>query len=61
MKVIVRIRGGLGNQLFAYAAARRLAWANKAELIIDHVSGFQFDHVYQQRYQLGHFNVKVAI
>ena len=61
MKVIVRIRGGLGNQLFAYAAARRLAWANKAELIIDHVSGFQFDHVYQQRYQLGHFNVKVPL
>ncbi len=57
MRVILRIRGGLGNQLFAYAAARRLAIKNNAELLIDNVSGFQFDTTYQQRYQLDHFNI----
>lgn len=61
MKVIPRIRGGLGNQLFAYAASRRLALSNDAQLIIDHISGFQFDHVYQQQYQLGHFNIAAPL
>jgi NAD+ synthase (glutamine-hydrolysing) len=31
LKLIVRIKGGLGNQLFSYAAARRLALVNQAE------------------------------
>lgn len=61
MKVIPRIRGGLGNQLFAYAAARRIALTNNAELRIDNISGFQFDATYQQRYQLDHFNIKAAL
>jgi len=33
-RVITRIKGGIGNQLFCYAAARRLAVANDAELVI---------------------------
>jgi hypothetical protein len=61
MKVVSRIRGGLGNQLFAYAAARRLALKNNAKLLIDNVSGFQFDTTYQQRYQLYHFNIKAEL
>jgi hypothetical protein len=56
-KVITRIVGGLGNQLFCYAAARRLALANNGELIIDDVSGFLHDHEYQRNYQLDHFNI----
>jgi hypothetical protein len=31
-KLIIRIKGGLGNQLFCYAAARRLALVNDAEI-----------------------------
>ena len=61
MKVIPRIRGGLGNQLFAYAAARRIALTNNAKLVLDNVSGFQYDHTYQQRYQLDHFNIKAKL
>ena len=61
MRVISRIRGGLGNQLFAYAAARRLALKNNAKLLIDNVSGFQFDTTYQQKYQLDHFNIKAEL
>ena len=56
-KIIPRILGGLGNQLFCYAAARRLALVTNAELVIDDVSGFMFDHEYQRRYQLDHFNI----
>lgn len=56
-KLIPRIFGGLGNQLFCYAAARRLALVDQAELVIDDVSGFVRDHEYQRHYQLGHFNI----
>jgi hypothetical protein len=35
--------GGLGNQLFQYAAARNLAIINKAKLIIDISTGFIVD------------------
>ena len=56
-KVICRIFGGVGNQLFCYAAARRLALINQAELVIDDVSGFLHDHTYQRYSQLEHFNI----
>ncbi len=56
-KVIARIKGGLGNQLFCYAAARRLALANNAELVIDDVTGFARDLQYRRKYMLGHFNI----
>src|SRR5229473_2910167 len=35
MMVVTFITGGLGNQLFQYAMARRLAIAHKTELVID--------------------------
>lgn len=56
-KLIVRIVGGLGNQLFCYSAARRLALVNNVELVLDDVSGFLYDHDYQRSYQLDHFNI----
>ncbi len=54
-KVVSRIVGGIGNQLFCYAAARRLALVNSTELVIDDVSGFVRDYDYQRNYQLDHF------
>ena len=56
-KVIPRLFGGLGNQLFIYAATRRLALANHAELVLDDVSGFVRDYAYQRKYQLECFNI----
>jgi hypothetical protein len=56
-QLIPRIFGGLGNQLFCYAAARRLALVNSAELVLDDVSGFAYDAAYQRHYQLDHFNI----
>jgi hypothetical protein len=58
-KIIVRIKGGLGNQLFCYAAARRLAIANHAELVIDDVTGFSRDLQYRRRYALDQFSIPV--
>jgi hypothetical protein len=57
VRVVARIFGGLGNQLFAYAAARRLTLVNNAELAIDHVSGFRYDIKYRRHYQLDHFAI----
>ncbi len=57
-KVIARIKGGLGNQLFCYAAARRLALANEAELALDHVTGFVRDRQHLRQYQLDHFLIQ---
>lgn len=58
-KVIVRIRGGLGNQLFCYAAARRLSLVNNAELVIDDVTGFLRDYKYRRKYSLNPFHINV--
>lgn len=58
-KVIVLIKGGLGNQLFCYAAARRLALANNAELVIDNVTGFARDRRYRRKYALDHFHIPI--
>lgn len=49
--VIARLMGGLGNQLFCYAAARALAESWKAELFLDTKSGFQRDK-YQRKFAL---------
>lgn len=58
-KIIVRIKGGLGNQLFCYAAARRLALVNDAELVLDDVTGFVRDFVYKRHFQLDHFDMPI--
>jgi hypothetical protein len=55
--LITRIRGGIGNQLFCYAAARRLAIINDVELVIDHRSGFSRDYIYRREYGLDHFKI----
>ena len=57
-KLILRLTGGLGNQLFAFATARRIAHNNGAELILDTETGFQYDHIYKRSYQLGFFSIQ---
>lgn len=59
MKIITLIRGGIGNQLFCYAAARRLALANNVELVIDDRSGFTRDFKYQRKYALDNFYIPI--
>jgi hypothetical protein len=55
MKITVRIKGGIGNQLFCYAAARRLSIINKCDLIIDDISGFAYDYRYGRKCALKNF------
>jgi hypothetical protein len=57
-KLICRIKGGLGNQLFCYAAAKRLAIINRCELIIDYKTGFTRDYLFKRKYSLNNFNIK---
>jgi len=56
-KLIVILKGGLGNQLFTYAAAYRLAKVNNAELVLDVYSGFRNDTEYNRVFELGMFTI----
>lgn len=55
--LIACLCGGMGNQLFIYAAARRLALVHCAELVLDTVSGFVRDRQYNRQYALGRFSI----
>jgi hypothetical protein len=58
MKIVTcRVHGGLGNQLFSYAAARAISLRNGARLKIDDVSGFVNDVEYKRSYSLSNFNI----
>lgn len=52
--IVVRLIGGLGNQLFQYAAARRLAYVNNTNLKLD-ISDFQSYAI--RSYSLNHFKI----
>ena len=54
--VIVKIMGGLGNQLFIYAAAKRLSVINDAFLKLDTISAYAKDG-YSRAYSLNHFRI----
>lgn len=57
MNSIIRIKGGLGNQLFIYAFGRSLALQTGGAVAFDLVSGFRRDP-YKQRYSLEQFHVQ---
>ena len=54
--LLLRLRGGLGNQLFEYAAGRALALRNHVPLWLDTTSGFCGDP-YGRAYELGGLNL----
>jgi hypothetical protein len=56
--VMVRLMGGLGNQLFQYAAGRRLSIWHGAEMKLD-ISSFQSDP--NRSYSLGCFRINAEI
>lgn len=55
--VIVRLAGGLGNQLFQYAFGRAMAVRNDARLVLDAVSGFPRDP-YRRSFALSPFDIR---
>lgn len=62
MKHSVRamVMGGLGNQLFIYAAARALALRTGARLLLD-VSRFQLDVTYRRMFLLDRFPIHAEV
>ena len=52
--IIVRIMGGLGNQMFQYAAGKRLSMSHNTELKLDLR---YFKKSRHRRYLLDHFSV----
>jgi hypothetical protein len=50
--ITVQLMGGIGNQMFQYAFARRLSYENKMPLRMDIVTGFKNDP-YKRKYALG--------
>lgn len=60
--IIVRLQGGLGNQLFQYATSRRLAYARNADLVID-TSWFNTNHrnVTPRKYELLRYHINARV
>jgi len=57
--IITKLAGGLGNQLFQYAAGRRLAYIRETGLKIDAISLGQHDTA--RVFALDHFHIKASI
>lgn len=54
--IIAIIKGGLGNQLFIYAAARALALRTQRQLYLDTIRGY-IRNSFQRQYRLGQFPI----
>lgn len=57
-KIYLHLSGGIGNQLFQYAAAKNLSILNKADLILDKTSGFITDLKFKRKYSLDYVESK---
>lgn len=56
-KMIIRVKGGLGNQLFIYAFGYSLARKNNYKLHLDYITGFKRDYQYKRKFLLDNFNI----
>ena len=56
--VIIQLFGGLGNQLFQYAAGRAIAYRNHAILKLD-ISSYESQELHS--FSLNHFNISAEI
>jgi len=60
-KVILEVKGGLGNQMFQYAAARSLSLDLNAELVIEKKLGFFLDLEYKRKFELNKLSTVFSI
>ena len=60
-KLVVQLKGGLGNQLFQYAAGTALARASRAELALDDRTGFARDRRFRRTYELAPLGVRARL
>jgi hypothetical protein len=61
IKITAHLMGGLGNQMFQYAAARAIAHRNNCNLFLDDHNGFVRDIVYKRKYELDQFPIQAQI
>lgn len=60
-KLTVHLMGGLGNQMFQYAAGRALAHKSSAHLFLDNSTGFKLDKIYKRNYELDTMPINAEI
>ena len=56
-RVEVKLKGGLGNQLFQYATAKEISTRLSLPLTVD-ISYFKHDFVFKRKYELSSFNIQ---
>lgn len=59
--IVVRLNGGLGNQLFQYATGRQLAFLNNTELFLDTTKLSSNESSSVWKYELSAFNILSTI
>jgi hypothetical protein len=59
-KIIIRVLGGLGNQLFIYAFARALSLRYNLPVNLETHTGFVRDS-YKRNYRLKHYNIQLKL
>lgn len=57
-KILIQVWGGLGNQMFVYAAGRALALRTNSTLILDHETGYKLD-LYKRQFELSKFKINI--
>jgi hypothetical protein len=57
-QIIIRVRGGLGNQLYIYAFARYLSLNLHSSVLLETRTGFIRDS-YKRKYKLNEFNIQL--
>ncbi|MCF8342998.1 MAG: alpha-1,2-fucosyltransferase [Chitinophagaceae bacterium] len=57
-KIVIRVYGGLGNQLFIYSFARYISLVLKGQVYLEIYTGFVRD-TYKRKYQLAKFNIQL--
>ena len=60
-RVILRLKGGLGNQLFMYAAAYNFAAEKGHYLLVDQITGFKYDKQFKRSVKLEKLGLKYEV
>ncbi len=58
--IVVKLTGGLGNQMFQYALGRVLSIKNNNELKLD-INSYNPNNLLQREYQLNSFNIQADV